>query len=101
MAKLPKLPKAHAERALKTLIGSAAGMVELENGRGYFVSRGIFFVEVCLEDMWPSGVFIRGDIYFKGELIKTAYLNRDSFELDLVITEQAEKIKALERRKEG
>lgn len=98
MAKLPKLPKAHAERALKTLIGSAAGMVELENGRGYFVSRGIFFVEVCLEDMWPSGFFIRGDIYFKGTIIKTVYLNRESFEPDLAITEQAERIKARERR---
>ncbi|HAF97507.1 hypothetical protein [Paenibacillus lactis] len=98
MAKLPKLPKSHAERALKKLVGSATGMVELENGRGYFVSRGIFFVEVCLEDMWPSGVFIRGDIYFKGTIIKTVYLNQESFEPDLVITEQAERIKAKERR---
>ncbi|MCI1777700.1 MULTISPECIES: hypothetical protein [Paenibacillus] len=98
MAKLPKLPKAHAERALKTLIGSAAGMAEMSNGRGYVVLRGTLFVEVYLEDMWPSGVFIRGDIYFQGVVIKTVYLNRDTFEPDLVITEQAERIKARERR---
>jgi hypothetical protein len=48
--------------------------------------------------MWPSGVFIRGDIYFQGVVIKTVYLNRDTFEPDLVITEQAERIKARERR---
>ncbi|WP_431785709.1 hypothetical protein [Paenibacillus lactis] len=98
MAKLPKLPKAHAERALKTLIGSAAGMAELSNGRGYVVLRGSIFVEVYLENMWPTGVFIRGDIFFKGTIIKTVYLNRESFEPDLVITEQAERIKARERR---
>ncbi len=98
MAKLPKLPKAHAERALKTLIGSAAGMAEMDNGRGYVVLRGTLLVEVYLEDMWPSGVFIRGDIYFQGAVIKTVYLSRESFEPDLVITEQAERIKARERR---
>ena len=38
--------------------------------------------------------FIRGDIYFQGVVIKTVYLNRDTFEPDLVITEQAERIKA-------
>lgn len=100
MPKLPKLPKSHAERALKTLIGSAAGMAEMDNGRGYLVLRGTLFVEVYFEDMWPSGVFIRGDIYFQGTVIKTVYLNRDSFEPDMVITAQAERIKARERREE-
>ncbi|MGG1879925.1 hypothetical protein ABDI30_20440 [Paenibacillus cisolokensis] len=46
MPKLPKIPKTHAERALKTLIGSAAGMAEMSNGRGYVVLRGTLFVEV-------------------------------------------------------
>ncbi|KOP64394.1 hypothetical protein AMS62_03325 [Bacillus sp. FJAT-18019] len=98
MTKLPKFPKSHAEKALKTLIGSSSGMAELEHVQGYVVLRGSIFVEVYLEDMWPSGVFIRGDIYFQGTIIKTVYLNRDNFELNLVVTQRAENIKSRERR---
>ncbi|MCM3699238.1 hypothetical protein [Paenibacillus macerans] len=98
MSNLPKLPKGHAERALKTLIGSAAGMVEPEPGHRYFVSRGTLFVKVCLEEMWPYGVFIRGDFTVKGDVLKSIYLNRDNFEPDWEMTAKAERLKARERR---
>lgn len=88
-----KLSKAHAERVLRAVAGSASGIEVIRDGVEYAVAHGLTSYWVKMFDNWPSLNRIQVDLFFAGQAIKTIIIDPDTFEPDWLATDREERKK--------
>lgn len=93
-----KLSKSHAERALRAVSGSAAGMEVIRDSEQYAAARGLTTYWIKLFDNWPDKNLIRVDMFFSGQAIKTVLIDPETFKPDWAATNREERRKIREEQ---